>query len=94
MWHPLIYKKAEIAMTSADQSTSKFRLDVMNIKRDLLSYITILKHTKSESAEETMKQMKNDLHLLNVQTYGETYTKIGENKNEITNKIHKNGEEQ
>ena len=59
-----IYKKTEIAIINASQSTSKFRLDIMNIKRDLLKFLSILKHSNDVMATDMMKQIKNDIHIL------------------------------
>ena len=66
-----MYKKSEIAIITADRSTSKFRLDLMNMKRDILSWVTILKHSKDKNAENIIKIALNDLHILNIITCGE-----------------------
>ena len=66
-----LYKKSEIATINADQSTSKFRLKLMSTKRDLLKYMNILKHSNDKTAKEITKQIKNDIHILNIITCGE-----------------------
>ena len=77
-----LYKKAEMNMISAEYSTSKFRFDLMNTKRDLISLMTILKYSKNINARDIIKSIQNDVHILNIITHGEIRT-----ANERLNKI-------
>ena len=67
-----MYKKTEIAIAGAHRSISEFRLDTMKLKRDLLNWWTLIKHSpntlRSKKLESTLK---NDISTLNLITNGE-----------------------
>ena len=68
-----MYKKVEIAIAGAIHSTATLRLDLMNLKSNMLRWYTISKHLKNTpQTKELNKILNNDIRLLNLITCGES----------------------
>ena len=65
-------KKIEIAVISANNSTSTFKLDVIILKRDLINWLTVIKqHPETDNTKSLLKTLQNDIKILNLITCGE-----------------------
>ena len=82
-----MYKKAEIAVITAKNSTSTFNLNIMSLKRDLLRWITVIKHISNEpEAKQVVNGLQGDVKILNLISCGELRGSE-QRKETITNRL-------